>query len=64
MKVTVIKKKRGISYRVFLLLMTPLLIGFMIYLIPQANSEWQRETKEIVQKSPVMQGWTPVEFKD
>jgi len=44
--------------------MTPLLIGFFIFLIPQAHSEWQKETKEIIQKSPIKQGWTQVEFKD
>ena len=64
MKEKVITKKKGISYRLFLLLMTPVLIGAFIFFIPQANSEWQKETKDILHKTPTYQGWVPMEYQE
>jgi len=64
MKAKVMPVKKKASYRIFLLLIVPILIGFVIFFTPQAHSDWEKEGKEILQKTPTKQGWAQIEFKD
>jgi len=60
MKSQCIKQKTTKSYKFFLLMIVPLLIGTIIALTSFARAEW--ETKDVrIAKSPLQQGW--VEMK-
>ncbi|MBI2707480.1 MAG: hypothetical protein HYX35_04120 [Proteobacteria bacterium] len=59
MKAKCIRQKTTTSYKFFLLMVVPLLIGTMISLISFSNAEWETQDVHIA-KSPLQQGWVEV----
>ena len=56
MKAKCIAQKRTKSYKFFLFMIVPLLIGVMISLISLTHAKWDQKDDKLLQ-SPVRQGW-------
>lgn len=59
MKARCIKQKTTSSYKFFLLMIVPALIGTLIALTSWSHAEW--DTKDVrIAKSPLQQGWIEI----
>jgi hypothetical protein len=61
MKTTVLPNDINIRKRFFLLMIVPLLIGFMISLTSFAHAEWNKQDDPLLNQSPSKQGWEQME---
>lgn len=59
MKSKCIKQKAAPSYKFFLLMIVPLLIGTTIVLTSFSHAEWEAQDARIA-KSPLQQGWVEI----
>lgn len=63
MKIKAIPNHTNSKKRFFLLMIVPLLIGFMISLTSFAHAEWETSNDPLLHKSPTKdQGWKRVQY--
>ena len=61
MKAKCVVQKKAKSYKFFLFMIVPLLIGAMISCISLTYAKWDQKDIKLLKSSPVQQGW--VELK-